>query len=128
MINISAIAYGCETWTLNEFIARKLVAAERGMDRSTGHTKKDKKIAADIRQITVVSDIIKGVNTLQWQWAGHVTRRQVVNTSIGMEPSVPRGRTETLSRRRGGIQTSVQSARQAGRRLKEGTSPCDQNL
>ena len=72
---LPVITYGCETWTLNEFIVRKLIVSQRGMERSMlGYTKKDRKRATEIRRTTKVTDIMERVNTLKWQWAGHVSR------------------------------------------------------
>ena len=73
---LPVLTYGCETWTLNEFVKGKLRTAQRGMERSMlGYTRKDRKRADVIRTITKVHDIVETVKTLKWQWAGHIARR-----------------------------------------------------
>ena len=71
------MTYGSETWTTTRLLERKLISAQRGMERSMmGISLRDRKRAAWIREQTKVEDILKSIKKKKWQWAGHVCRRQ----------------------------------------------------
>ena len=57
------MTYGSETWTTTKLLERKLVSAQRGMERlMLGISLRDRKRAAWIREQTKVEDILKCVN------------------------------------------------------------------
>ena len=73
---LPVLTYGSETWTLTKSELQKLQTTQRNMERCMlGITRKDRKHNTWIREKTGVTDIIKRVKMLKWQWAGHVARR-----------------------------------------------------
>ena len=74
---LPVMTYGSETWTTTRLLERKLISAQRGMERSMmGISLRDRKRATWIREQTKVEDILKSIKKKKWQWAGHVCRRQ----------------------------------------------------
>ena len=74
---LPVMTYGSETWTLTKSLERKLVSAQRAMERiMLGVSLRDRKRATWIRDQTRVDDIIMCIKKKKWQWAGHVCRRQ----------------------------------------------------
>ena len=74
---LPVLTYGCETWNLSVKMMQKLRVAQKGMERCMlGISKRDRKRNTIIRAQTKVSDIIVRVKKLNWDWAGHIARRQ----------------------------------------------------
>ena len=54
------MTYGSETWTTTRLLERKLISAQRGMERSMmGISLRDRKRATWIREQTKVEDILE---------------------------------------------------------------------
>ncbi|XP_039287770.1 uncharacterized protein LOC111047670 [Nilaparvata lugens] len=72
---LPAILYGCETWTINEKIIKKLRITVRSMERvMIGVTRKDRKTKLWIRNETKIEDVGKMIIERKWNWAGHIAR------------------------------------------------------
>ena len=73
---LPALAYRCETWTLNTKAAQKLKITQRSMERQTLNISRcDKKKNIWIRQQTKRCHIIRSVTSHKWRWAGHIAGR-----------------------------------------------------
>ena len=72
---LPVMTYGCETWTLNNFMTEKLADAQRKIERITlGITLRDRKQNPWIRHETGVSDIVNAVRMAKHWWAGLIAR------------------------------------------------------
>ena len=70
------MTYGTETWSLNVGLISRLKVAQRAMERAMlGISLRDRIRNTKIRRRTGVTDIARRINTLKWQWAGHIARR-----------------------------------------------------
>ena len=72
---LPAITYGAETWTLTKLQERKLAVAQRSMERLLfSITNRDKILNEVIRSNIKMKDIMKRVQCMGGQRAGHVAR------------------------------------------------------
>lgn len=72
---LPVLTYGAETLTFTKKTIHKIGVAQRAMERSMlGISLKDRVPNETIRQRTGVSDTIKRITSLKWNWAGHVAR------------------------------------------------------
>ena len=73
---LPVLTYACETWTLTVETIHRLKVAQRSMERAMlGISLRDRIKNEDVRQRTKVTDIGRRAAQLQWQWAGHICRR-----------------------------------------------------
>lgn len=74
---LPVLTYGAETWVFTKEILQKLQVAQRAVERKlVGVTLRDRKRNQWLRQQSKVTDVIKHVAKLKWQWAGHIARKQ----------------------------------------------------
>ena len=72
---LPAMTYGAETWSITKNQEKKLVTAQRSMERSVLNiTRRDKIRNKIIREKTKVKDIMEKVNSMRGEWAGHIAR------------------------------------------------------
>ena len=65
---LPAMAYGCETWTLNNRLHQKLQTSPRGMKRyMLGITRRDRKRNEWTRSLTKVADIIYRIKKIEME-------------------------------------------------------------
>lgn len=77
MCILPILTYGCQTWAATEKMSQKLITCQRGMERSIlGYTKRDRKRATEIREVTKLEDVTRKAKTLKWKWAGHMLREK----------------------------------------------------
>jgi hypothetical protein len=73
---LPVMTYGAKTWTLTARLVHKFKVAQRAMDRAMlGVSLRDRILNQVIRQRTKVTDITHHISMLNWQWAGHISRR-----------------------------------------------------
>ena len=69
------MTYGCQTWSLTQELATKLLTTQRAMERKMlGIKLQDRVPCITIRQKTGVTDVLKHATKLKWTWAGHTAR------------------------------------------------------
>ena len=69
------MAYGYETWALNNAMMDKLAVAQCKMERiMLGITLRDRKRNTRIRRETGGSNIINAIRKTKHRWAGHIAR------------------------------------------------------
>lgn len=72
---LPVLTYGAETLTLTSTSAKKLRVVQRKMERSMlGVCLRDHIRNEELRRRTGVTDVIKRIATLKWNWAGHIAR------------------------------------------------------
>ena len=72
---LPAMIYGAETWSLTKYQKEKLAVAQRSMERlMLNITGKDKIRNEVVRSKMQMKDIIKKVQNMKSQWAGHLAR------------------------------------------------------
>ena len=72
---LSAMTYGCQTWSLTKALVKKLVTSQPAMERKMLNVKLKDRIRNTItRQRTGVTDIVQYVTNTKWKWAGHIAR------------------------------------------------------
>lgn len=72
---LPVLTYGCQTWANTRQQQQKLITCQRAMERSIlGLTKRDRKRAVDIRNITKIEDVVNKTKKLKWRWTGHFMR------------------------------------------------------
>jgi hypothetical protein len=70
------MTYGAESWTLTARLVHKFKVAQRAMERAMlGVSLRDRIRNELMRQRTKVTNIAHHINTLKWQWAGHISCR-----------------------------------------------------
>lgn len=73
---LPVLTYGAETWVTTKGILQKLIVTQRAMERRlVGITLRDRISNKRLRRQSKVSDIVKRVAKLKWQWAGHIARK-----------------------------------------------------
>jgi hypothetical protein len=74
---LPVMTYGSETLTLTKASANKLRVAQRAMERAMlGISLRDRKRNEWIRRKTGVTDVIRKIKSLKWEWAGHIARME----------------------------------------------------
>ena len=72
---LPVLTYGAETLTLTKASAKKIRTTQRAMERSMlGLTLRDRITNTELRRRSGVTDAIKKISNLKWNWAGHVAR------------------------------------------------------
>lgn len=72
---LPVLTYGCQSWTLNQDILKKLATCQYAMERSMLNIKKSDRLKnLVIRNKTKTTDVTIKIKRLKWRWAGHVIR------------------------------------------------------
>ncbi|KAL0881353.1 hypothetical protein ABMA27_001230 [Loxostege sticticalis] len=73
---LPVLTYGAETWVTTKAILQKLIVTQRAMERRlVGVSLRDRMTNKWLRKESKVSDIVKRIANLKWQWAGHIARK-----------------------------------------------------
>ncbi|KAL0831265.1 hypothetical protein ABMA28_002113 [Loxostege sticticalis] len=73
---LPVLTYGAETWVTTKAILQKLIVTQRAMERRlVGVSLRDRMTNKWLRKESKVSDIVKRIANLKWQWAGHMARK-----------------------------------------------------
>ncbi|KAL0850897.1 hypothetical protein ABMA28_006806 [Loxostege sticticalis] len=73
---LPVLTYGAETWVTTKAILQKLIVTQRAMERKlVGVSLRDRMTNKWLRKESKVSDIVKRIANLKWQWAGHIARK-----------------------------------------------------
>lgn len=74
---LPVMTYGAETLTLTVKSAEKLRVAQRAMERAMlGISLRDHIRNSEIRKRSRVTDVMRTISELKWNWAGHIARQQ----------------------------------------------------
>ena len=73
---VPAFSYGCQTWTLNKKLEKKIQVLQNSMERAMLNIQlKDKiRISKIKKQMFGNTNLLHYVRRLKWDWAGHVCR------------------------------------------------------
>lgn len=73
---LPVITYGLESMSLTRRTAEQLRVTQRAMERiMLGVTLRDKIHNSEIRNRTKITDVMKQIASLKWQWTGHIARQ-----------------------------------------------------
>jgi len=73
---VPALSYGCQTWTLNKKLEKKIQVVQNSMERAmlNIHLKDRISISKIKKQMYGNTNLLHYVRRLKWDWAGHVCR------------------------------------------------------
>ncbi|RVE53061.1 hypothetical protein evm_002359 [Chilo suppressalis] len=73
---LPVLTYEAETWVLTKESINKIQVAQRKLERKlVGITLRDRKTNTWLRKQSGVTDAVKHIASLKWQWAGHIARK-----------------------------------------------------